>query len=64
MILLFIINEFNLEDIIDKESINIKGYQLETDDLIKYGMARTAIYIKNNINYTRMKKYDVQGDSE
>ena len=47
---IFIINEFNLEENIIKESINIKGYQIELDDLIEDGMARTAIYIRNNIN--------------
>ena len=52
----FIINELNLEDDINIESINIKGYSLEIDQLMeKSGISRTGMYIKNNLNYTREK---------
>ena len=43
----FFINEFNLNKDIDSNSLNIKNYHLELDNLYKTkGIARTAVYIK------------------
>ena len=45
------------------KNINIDGYEIEIDDLIKQGKSRTGIYIKNNLNYKRIKKYDNENES-
>ena len=56
----FIINEFNLEEIIDKKIVNIDGYNLELDNLDNN---RTAMYIRRNLIYNREKIYEGKGES-
>ena len=44
-----------MEEEIDKKILNIDGYKLEIDRL---PTTRTAMYIRNNLNYIRDYKYD------
>lgn len=60
----FIINEFNLNKDEDVNITNIDGYKLEVDNLMeKFDVNRTAMYIKNNINYTRVKEVECENES-
>ena len=43
---IFVINEFNLDSETDIRAINISGYDIEIDDLIKRKLSRTGMYIK------------------
>ena len=61
---IFFINEFNLDFNQDINLVNVKGYKLELDSLyIERGIARTAAYIKNNIVYQRLNKFENPGQS-
>ena len=60
---ILILNEFNLEQNIDPRNIQLKGYNLEHDQLIDRGVSRTGMYIKCNLNYSREKKYENDDES-
>ena len=61
---IFFINEFNLDFNQDINLVNVKGYNIELDSLyIERGIARTAAYIKKNIVYQRLNKFENPGQS-
>ena len=58
------INELNYSTLDDIALINIQGYNIEFDPLYKkVGIARSVMYIKNNLAYKRMNKYENKFDS-
>ena len=60
---IFVINEVELSNEQDIEILNIDGYNVETDNLREtQGNIRTVIYIKQNLNYTRYKKYECKDE--
>ena len=59
-----VINEVHLNMDDDQTILNIKGYRVETDSLMESQKTiRTMILIKDNINYTRLKKYEAKDES-
>ena len=61
---IFFINEFNLDFNQDINLVNVKNYNLELDSLYnERGIARTAAYIKKNIVYQRLHKFENPGQS-
>ena len=61
---IFSIHEFNFrqEDCLD--DIEVEGYDILLDNMyLKYGMARTALYISQDIKYERREKLEIEGES-
>ena len=60
----FVINELSMFKNFDPKIFTIDGYNFEYDILFKSrGVARTGIYIANNLNYNRIKKIEINGES-
>ena len=58
---IFAIHEYNLRKSDDIDQVQIQGYELILDTMInKYGMSRTAMYIKSEIKYQRRKEYEIE----
>ena len=61
---IFFINEFNLDFNKDINQVEVKNYSLELDNLYtEKGISRTAAYIKKNIVYQRLTKYENKGEA-
>ena len=60
----FVINELNMYKNFDPKMFAIDGFNFESDNLFKTrGVARTGIYIANNLKYNRIKKVEINGES-
>ena len=61
---IFVVNELNLYKNDDINMCNIEGYNFEHDNLLKTrGVARTGMWIANNLVYNRIKKSENVGES-
>ena len=61
---IYVINEVELRHDQDIKLAKIEGYRMEHDSLREKGLSiRTLIYIKDNVNYTRLKKYELNMES-
>ena len=59
-----LINEFNLSTNDDKSLIKIKGYNIELDQIYEnLNKARSAMYIREDLKYSRCKKFENKEDS-
>ena len=60
----FAIHEFNLRKTDDLNDMNIQGYKLLLDDMYQvHNMARTALYIRDNVKFIRRNDLEVKGDA-